>query len=359
MNNSKMQTAALSQSGPVGAMAGEALPFPVIVGDVGGTNARFAIVPSATEPFIRLPAQRTAAFDSIEEALIAALEGWEGAPPASALFAVAGPVLGHRIPLTNCPWVIDVQTVMARLDLSIIMAVNDFEGQALAAAALRDDAWTTLRQGSPVVGAPRIVLGPGTGLGVGGLLDLPNLWVPVPGEGGHVDLGPRTEDDLALWPYLHQQVGSRVSGESVLCGRGLLTLYRAMAARHGETPLHATPEAVTDAAGAGDDPLAVQTIRHFVTYLGRVAGDLALIYGARGGAYITGGIAPAILPFLQGPEFARSFDDKAPHSAWLSEIPIHVVAHSSPAIAGLAAYAAEPQHYAVSRSERCWMRDGL
>lgn len=335
------------------------LPFPVIVGDIGGTNARFAIVPSATEPFIRLPAQRTAAYESIEDALFAALWDWDGPPPASALFAVAGPVLGHRIPLTNCPWVIDVQTVMARLDLSVVMAVNDFEGQALAAAALQDDAWTTIRPGAPVAGSPRIVLGPGTGLGVGGLIDLPGLWVPVPGEGGHVDLGPRTADDLALWPFLHEQVGPRISGESVLCGRGLLTLYRAMAARHGAQPLYQKPEDVTSAATAGDDPMAERTIRHFVTYLGRVAGDLALIYGARGGAYITGGIAPAILPFLQGPEFARSFDDKAPHSAWLSSIPIHVVAHASPAIAGLAAYAAEPEQYAVSRSDRCWTRGVL
>ncbi|WP_371872850.1 glucokinase [Notoacmeibacter sp. MSK16QG-6] len=338
-------------------MAGEALPFPVIVGDIGGTNARFAIVPSAMEPFIRLPSQRTAAFGSIEDALAAALAEWAGEPPASALFAVAGPVLGDRIPLTNCPWVIDIHAVMARLDLAMIMAVNDFEGQALAAAALPQEAWITLREGSPFAGAPRIVLGPGTGLGVGGLIDLPDLWVPVPGEGGHVDLGPRTDDDLALWPYLHERVGPRVSGESVLCGRGLLTLYSAMSARHGAEPRYQSPEDVTEAACTGSDPLAERTIRHFVTYLGRVAGDLALIYGARGGAYITGGIAPAILPFLQGSEFTRAFDDKAPHSTWLSSIPIHVVAHDSPAIAGLAAYAAEPAHYAVSRAERSWKRN--
>ena len=335
---------------------GQSLPFPVVVGDIGGTNARFAIVPSAHEPLVQLPVQRTADHKSIEQALSAAVAGWEKTKPRSALFAVAGPVLGNRIPLTNCPWVIDAQTVMQALDLSALMAVNDFEGQALAAAALPDDAWTTLRSGAPVAGAPRIVLGPGTGLGVGGLVRHAEAWVPVPGEGGHVDLGPRTADDLALWPHLHKQVGPRVSGESVLCGRGIMTLYRAVAAREGMAENHSSPEEVTSAALTGSDPLAGETIRHFVTYLGRVAGDLALVFGARGGAYITGGITPAILPFLKEPEFMEAFDDKAPHGRWLSAIPIHLVAHGSPALAGLAAYAATPERYAVARTDRLWHR---
>ncbi|RLQ89324.1 glucokinase [Notoacmeibacter ruber] len=332
------------------------LPFPVIVGDIGGTNARFAIVPSPDSEHVRLPTQRTAAHPSVEAALLAALGEWSGPPPASALFALAGPVLGDRIPLTNCPWVIDAQAVMKALDLSAFMAVNDFEGQALAAAALPEEDWIVLREGQAVSNSPRIILGPGTGLGVGGLIELPGLWVPVPGEGGHVDMGPRTADDLALWPHLHAQVGHRISGEAILCGRGLLNLYRAVSARRRTDPRHDRSEDITRAALAGEDSIAEETIRHFVTYLGRLAGDLALVYGARGGAYITGGIAPVILPFLRDKSFIDAFDDKAPHSAWLSTIPIHIVAHESPALAGLAAYAAEPDLYAVSQAGRFWSR---
>lgn len=332
------------------------LPFPVLVGDVGGTNARFAVVPSAGEDFVRLPVQRTAAHLNIEQALSAALAGWSGPMPASALFAVAGPVLGDRIPLTNCPWIIDAQSVMQAFSMSALMAVNDFEGQALAAAALPDSAWKTLRPGQAVAGAPRIVLGPGTGLGVGGLVAVGDVWVPVAGEGGHVDLGPRTADELALWPHLHERVGQRISGESILCGRGLMTLYRAVAALRGQKPRHEEAEAVTGAALAGDDRLAVETIRQFVTSLGRLAGDVALVFGARGGAYLAGGIAPALEPFLREADFVAAFDDKAPHSGWLSTIPINLVAHDMPALAGLAAYAATPERYALSQAGRIWTR---
>ena len=148
------------------------------------------------------------------------------------MLAVAGPVDGDEIPLTNCPWVVQPQGMLDSLGLSDVVVLNDFEAQALAVVALGEEHMEKIGGGAPEADASRVVLGPGTGLGVAGLVRACGRWIPVPGEGGHMDIGPRTPRDFEIFPHL-EPIEGRISGEQILCGRGLVNIYRAVAKADG------------------------------------------------------------------------------------------------------------------------------
>jgi glucokinase len=201
--------------------------------------------------------------------------------------------------------------------------------------------------------AGRAVLGPGTGLGVAGLLKTDGKWIPVPGEGGHMDIGPRTPRDYQIWPHIEPLEG-RVSGEQILSGRGLVNTYRAVAIADGKTPVFATPAEVAKAALDKTDPVAEEALALFATCLGRTAGDVALVFKAQGGVYLAGGIAQKIIPALKSGNFRAAFNDKAPHSEWMAEIPVYVITDPLGALAGLAAYARAPHTFGVETAGRRW-----
>jgi glucokinase len=198
-----------------------------------------------------------------------------------------------------------------------------------------------------------VVLGPGTGLGVGGLVFAQHTWIPVPGEGGHVDIGPRSERDFQIWPFL-EPIEGRMAGEQILCGRGIMNLYRAVCAADGVDPVLIDPAEVTTHALAESDRAAIETISLFCTYLGRVAGDMALIFMARGGVFLAGGISQKILPALMKSPFRDAFEDKAPHSALMKTIPTFAVIHPMAALSGLAAFARTPRDFGVATEGRRW-----
>jgi glucokinase len=177
----------------------------------------------------------------------------------------------------------------------------------------------------------------------------------VPGEGGHVDIGPRSERDHEIFPHL-ATIEGRVSAEEIISGRGLLNIYRAVCAADGVEPSLDSPPDVTEAGLAGDSRQAAETLELFVSYLGRLAGDLALIFMARGGVFLGGGISPRILSELQKPRFRSEFEDKAPHRDLMKTIPTFVVTHSQAALAGLASYARTPASYGIATEGRCWHR---
>jgi glucokinase len=331
------------------------LPYPILIGDIGGTNARFAIIADATAEQINFPNVRTADFETIDDAIRAAILEKSVIKPRSAILAVAGPISDDEIPLTNCDWVVRPKTMIEGLGLEDVLVVNDFEAQALAISDLSGENRERLGNGSGEMVASRVVLGPGTGLGVGGLIHARNVWIPVPGEGGHVDLGPRTKRDLEIFPHV-ETIEGRISAEQILCGRGIVNLYRAICAADGGEPTYADPADITAHALAGTDPVAVETIALFSTYLGRVAGDMAMIFMARGGVFLSGGISQKILPALRKPEFRAAFEDKAPHSALLATIPTYVVTHPLAALAGLSSYARKPESFGVSTDGRRWRR---
>ena len=156
------------------------------------------------------------------------------------MIAVAGPVDGDEIPLTNCPWVVRPRGMRATTGISDVLVLNDFEAQALAVVALGPEHMEKIGGGEPEPDASRVVLGPGTGLGVAGLIHACGRWIPVPGEGGHMDIGPRTPRDFEIFPHL-EPIEGRISGEQILCGRGLVNSYRAVAKASGVAPHFTTP----------------------------------------------------------------------------------------------------------------------
>ena len=336
-----------------GTQAKDAVGFPVLIGDIGGTNARFAILSDAYAEAKEFPPVRTADFANIDEAIQAAVLDKTSLQPRSAVLAVAGPVDGDEIDLTNCDWVVRPRDLIAGLALADVIVLNDFEAQALAVADMQDEHLVGLGGGEVAGNATRAVLGPGTGLGVGALVRAPRLWVPVPGEGGHIDLGPRTERDQAIWPHI-ERIEGRVSAEQVLCGRGICNLYRAIATADGREASLDTPAAITAAAIARADETATETIELFCTYLGRVAGDVALMFMATGGVFVSGGIGQHIVGVLKSGAFRAAFEDKAPHGDLLRSISTSLVIHPLAALAGLSGYARTPTRFAVETAHRRW-----
>jgi glucokinase len=333
--------------------ATKTLRFPVLIGDIGGTNARFSVIADekseAGEPRI----VKTADYATIDDAIRAAVLDRSSIRPKSAVLAVAGPVEADEIPLTNCPWIVKPRQMLLSLGLGDVVVLNDFEAQALAVVALGEEHMEQIGGGAPEPNAGRVVLGPGTGLGVAGLVHAFGGWVPIPGEGGHMDIGPRTPRDYAVFPNI-ETIEGRVSGEQILCGRGLVNTYRAIAKTDGKAARLSVPADITAAALAGTDEIAVETLSMFATCLGRTAGDLALVFMSRGGVFLTGGIAQKIVPALKAGNFRAAFEDKAPHSELLRTIPVYVITHPLAALAGLAAFARAPRKFGVETSGRRW-----
>ncbi|MDW6024588.1 glucokinase [Mesorhizobium sp. BAC0120] len=333
---------------------GEAdLQFPILIGDIGGTNARFAILPDVGSPSIEFPNVRTADHPTIDNAIRDAILTATTVRPRSTVLAVAGPVNGDHIPLTNCPWVVKPREMLATTGVSDVVVLNDFEAQALAVVALGPEHMEKIGGGEAVPEAGRVVLGPGTGLGVAGLIRACGRWIPVPGEGGHMDIGPRSPRDLEIFPHL-EKIDGRISGEQILSGRGLVNAYRAVAAASNATARFTLPAEITAAALAKSDPIAEEALSFFVTCLGRTAGDLALVFKSHGGVFLTGGIAQKIVPALKANNFRIAFEDKAPHAAMMRAMPIYVITHPLAALAGLAEFARRPEEFSIQTKGRHW-----
>jgi glucokinase len=331
------------------------LPFPILMGDIGGTNARFSILVDAYAEPKPFPNLHAADFKTIDDAIQHGVLDKTTVRPRSAVLAIAGPIRGDEIPLTNSHWVVRPKTMISDLGLEDVLIINDFEAQALAIAHLAGDGRETIGPELETLVASRAVLGPGTGLGVAGLVHAQHAWFPIPGEGGHIDIGPRTARDLQLWPHL-EAIEGRISAEQILCGRGLQYLYHALCKVEGMEPTLKEPADITTHGLAGTDKLAEETVSLFVTYLGRLAGDVALLFMARGGVYLSGGISQKIIPALKKPEFRAAFEDKAPHTAMMRSIPTYVVTHPLAALEGLSSYARMPQNFGVATEGRRWRR---
>ncbi len=326
--------------------------FPMLLADIGGTNLRLAVLegPQAQPEF--LPVRRCADYDGLESAVSDILTDSSRPKVQSAMLALAGPVDGVTFRITNSSWTIDPAALRRAFDLREVMVVNDFEADALALPGLAPEDLQVIGDGQPVPDTARLILGPGTGLGAAGLVRTCCGWCPVAGEAGHMSLGPIGEEELALWPHIEVPDG-RLSVENVLSGSGVMRLYRAFASLNGVDPVLETPEAVTAAADAGDE-LASQTLTRFAIILGRIAGDLALVYLARGGVYLAGGVVGSLERWLTSGAFRAAFEAKGPHRAIMSRIPTQIVKHPFPGLVGMAAFARTPSAFALDCDRRRW-----
>lgn len=321
--------------------------FPVLLGDVGGTNARFALLAGPDKAPLLLARERTADHGDPVSAIRAVLRAQGDVRPRSALLALATRVDAPVVRLTNAAWVFDGAAIARALDLDRLLLVNDFAPVAVSLAA-RDKfpAGSLVPIGAVMPGGagPCLALGPGTGLGAAALLPLGERFLVQPTEAGHVEFGPSESDEFGLWPHLERAHG-RITAETILSGPGLLRLYRALAHSRGAPPVLRSPPDIAAAGRDGGDSLAVETLHIFARLLGRFAGDMALIFGAIGGVFLTGGLAPALLPAIQLGGFRAAFERKAPFDALMRQVPSHVITHPEPALIGLAAMASAPERF--------------
>ncbi len=317
-----------------------------LVGDIGATNLRFALAEPGDGGFRLSADQRLAVADhgGLEPALQAYLRTVAPHQPRRCALAVAGPVLGDRVELTNTGWRWSTEALRMQFGFERMVCLNDAEAQALALPHL---AAADLRQvghdNSPSVsGAPRLLIAPGSGLGVSALLTVDGRAQAIAGEGGHATMAPETASERDLAAALAGQFGGHAAWERVLSGPGIAAIYGWIEQRNGIAISGATPEDIVRWARAGDG-FAKSTVEMFLGLLGLYAGDLALIFGARGGVYIGGGIAPAIADMIAAGPLRARFESKGRFRDYLRAIPTAIIMHPTPGLIGAAARLAAMQ----------------
>ena len=317
--------------------------FPYLVADIGGTNTRYALVEGVDETtgeFIINQSRifLSADYGSFSMSLDTYLETITGVRPKNACIAIAGPVTDDIVELTNLKWQFSVSKLKKRYGFNTLLVVNDFAGLAYGVPHIPKNTLFQIKPGVEEDYGSKVIIGPGTGLGVAALV--PNGkggFIPVPGEGGHVSIAPSNKIELDLFKILRQQQ-QHISAEDLLSGSGLVNLYRNFAKLHQQPSQMYTPAEVTQHALASSDPLCVEAFNSFLGLLGSYAGDLALIYGAKGGVYLGGGILPKVQPHIAESQFLNRFMNKGIMRKFVKDIPVHLITHRSPAFIGAAAW---------------------
>jgi glucokinase len=308
-----------------------------LIADVGATNARFALFDDESG-FQRVRVLACKDYTSIEDAVETYLNDVPqsadlGRVKAAAL-AVAGPVADDQVTLTNHPWSFSKNDLRRHLAIDRLLVVNDFTAVAAATPYLTSDECVQVGGGAALAAAPIGVVGPGSGLGVGGLIPTAGGWLPLSGEGGHVTMTPRTAREGDVLDRLREHL-EHVSAERILSGPGLVNLYKALAEIDGAPAAAYTSAQITDPTVGARDPHCREAVEMFCAMLGTIAGNLALTLGALGGIYVAGGIVPKLGTVFAESGFRQRFEDKGRLRTYLARIPTYVVTHQFPAFLGL------------------------
>lgn len=305
----------------------------LLVGDIGGTYARLALTElGGTDPVAERRVA-TADFSDFASVLAAFLDD-TGAMIESGCLAVAGPINddGRSAQLTNLPWRIDAQALERRFGLGHLTLVNDFAAAAMGVTVAPAESIVFLQEGEPLLDAPRLVIGAGTGLGMALLVRHGDAWRVLPGEGGHIAFAPQDEDQDRVLRALRAEYG-RVTAERVISGPGLAAIHRALSGTLLD-PADIAHRALVDA-----DQAALDTLDVFLSAYGAFAGDMALAVLARGGVYLAGGIAAKLLPILPASPLLPAFRAKAEHTHLARQMPVAVVTDPSLGLRGAAVLA--------------------
>jgi glucokinase len=317
--------------------AANSAPYPRWLGDIGGTNARFGWQTSEDSAISHVQVLPCAEYVSILDAAQSYLRSQGFPTPPCAAFGIANPVTGDNVAMTNHHWKFSVSALRESLGLARFLLLNDFTALALSLTQLPESQKHAVGGGQAALDAAIGLIGPGTGLGVSGLLPLgyQNKWIPIAGEGGHVSLGATTALEFSVIAQLQKRYG-HVSAERIVSGAGLVDLYHALCdLKSSEGREITTPADVM--ARAQDLPLSAanQALDMFCGFLGSVAGDLALTLGARGGIYIGGGIVPRMGARFDASPFRAHFENKGRFKSYLQAIPTWVIqSQVSPALQG-------------------------
>jgi glucokinase len=322
--------------------------LPFVAADVGGTFARLGLVstlnndgrPVSLDPFRTF---RCAEYPSLGAIFRDFLAGIPSLRVRHGAVASAGYPLGEAVLHTNLPWPVDVGALRRDLGFADLSLINDFAAIAYGTQFVEPADMITLSAvTTPVVNGPRIVLGPGTGLGGAALIPGRHAPSVLSTEVGQASFAPTTDLELEILAVLRKRF-SHVSIERVVSGPGLVNIYAALATLRGETARHGTPEEVSAAALSGGDALAHEALGVFCGAMGSVAGDLALLYGAHGGVHLAGGILPRIKDFLGGSDFMDRFKAKGAMSALLERVPVKLIEHGQLGAIGAASWYLDSQ----------------
>ncbi|MCW8808973.1 MAG: glucokinase [Rhodanobacter sp.] len=319
---------------------------PTLLADLGGTNVRFALSdPTAAKPFQMDSVRRyqVSDFASLTDAIRQYFTD-SGLSAQHALIAAAGRISdGETVQITNNPWAISARNLQAELSMQSVRLVNDFAAQSMAVMLLQPEDLV------PVGGLPLprpgareeqtfVIVGPGTGLGVGGLLLRQGECSVLQTEGGHAGFAAHTPEDIEILHRLNQRYG-RVSNERLICGNGLVNLYSVLCEIAGQVPEALKPEDISQRANAGSDPLCVQVVETFAGIFGSVAGDLVMTLGAWDGVYLTGGLVPILLPWMERGRFRERFESKGRFRETMEQVPTQAIMNPEPGLVGAAALA--------------------
>ncbi len=310
-----------------------------IVADIGGTHARFALLDAANTPR-QVQLLAVADFAGPVEAMQAYLAATASPAPSAAAIAIAAPVHEGVVTLTNASWSFSRESIRSRLGLRRLLLLNDFSALALSLPHLPAAELRPVGGGIPVAGAAKAVLGPGTGLGVSGLVRHADHWLPLSGEGGHCSLAPADEREAAILALAWREF-QHVSAERIVSGSGLPLLHRLVATVDGRTHVPLSTAEIVARAVAGDDLQCAAVIDTFCALLGSLAGNLALTLGAQGGVYVGGGIIPRLGEIFDRSRFRARFEAKGRFASYLAAIPTYVILSPAPALLGAAHALAE------------------
>ena len=308
--------------------------YPRLLGDIGGTNVRWAWQESAEAELQDISVQPCVASASLQDSALQYLTAHGKPAPKWAGMGVATSVTGDDVRFTNNSWQFSISGFQKTLSLERCLVINDFTALALSLPILKPADVRPIGKGSAVVGSTIALLGPGTGLGVSGLVpDCAGNFTALAGEGGHVTLAANDDAQANLLGILRRKF-QHVSAERVLSGAGLVNLYQAVCAMQGCIARDLQPAEVTDGAIAGTDAQCILAVKYFTQFLGNVAANLALTLGSRGGVYIGGGIVPRLGASFDDALFRESFEDKGRYRGLLAAIPVWVITASTPALLG-------------------------
>jgi len=309
---------------------------PRLLADVGGTNARF-VLETAPQHFESVEVLACREYDSLGaavQAYLSRVQDATGGGVRHAAIAIANPVDGDAVSMVNHDWSFSIAGLREELGLETLLVVNDFAALAMALPQLQPTQREQIGPGVKLPGRTMGLVGPGTGLGVAGIVPVGTHWIPLPSEGGHATYAPADRVELGILDTLWDELG-HVSAERLLSGPGLETIHRALTGKaRGAAD-------ITRAALDGTCGACLETVNRFCAILGTVAGNVALTLGATGGMYIGGGIVPRIGGLLKQSPFRERFEAKGRMSPLLAQIPTYLITEEYPAFPGVSAMLAE------------------
>ncbi|MBC8007648.1 MAG: glucokinase [Prolixibacteraceae bacterium] len=306
-----------------------------LVVDIGGTNARLALVAAGSLQPQHEKTVRCADFEGLEQTVRFYLKDCGNPLVREAALDVATSITADFVRLTNGPWGFSIEQTRSALGLDRLHVVNDFTALALAVPTLRPDELQQIGGGAAIAESPIAVIGPGTGLGVSGLIPVGNGRVALQGEGGHVAFAPMNDREIAVLGCLQQRY-AHVSMERVVSGMGLENLYQALCELDGVRAQSLGPDKITAAALTNTDAQCAGALEMFCAILGTAAANLVVTLGAHAGCYIGGGIVPRLGDYFVRSPFRSRFETKGRFSSYVAAVPTSVILAQTPALRGLA-----------------------